>query len=357
MSRDKAAPTGFTADIHILDLRPETGDVRAEVIAGLRSTPKRIPSKFFYDTKGSRLFEEICDQPEYYPTRVELEITRRHAVDIAERCGPRCLLVEFGSGSGVKTRVLLARLEDPVGYVPIDISRSALVNSSRSLNAEFPALEVLPVLADYTRPIQLPVPRRQPARRVAYFPGSTIGNFIPEVASGFLSRIAAACGPGGGLVIGVDRYKASELLEPAYNDAAGVTAEFNLNLLARINRELNADFDLDTFEHRAIWVDDLLQPDILHGIDMREAVPGGWRHAAAGIGRMEMRLISLRAQAVQVGAQTITFDEGEPIITEYSYKYTPEAFIALAAESGFRPEALWTDPDELFGLHFFGLHD
>ena len=343
------------AEVEVLDLHPEAGDVKAEVITGLRMTPKRIPSKYFYDTDGSALFEEICDQPEYYPTRVEMAITKKNAVEIAERCGARCLLVEFGSGSGVKTRVILEHLDDPAGYVPIDISRSALVASSRELNHEFPDLEVLPVLADYTRPYSLPTPKRTPARRVAYFPGSTIGNFIPEVAVEFLRRVALACGPGGGLVIGVDRYKSREILEPAYNDAAGVTAAFNLNLLKRVKSELGGDLDIDGFRHKAIWVNDLLDPDVLHGIDMADAVPGGWRHASAGIGRMEMRLISKRQQRVHIGETLLEFEQDEPIITEYSYKYSPKAFIALAAEAGFQPEAMWTDQDGLFSLHFLGL--
>ncbi len=345
------------AGIRVRDQKPEVGDVRAEVLSGLRLMPKRIPSKYFYDAKGSALFERISELPEYYPTRVELEITRKNADDIAARCGPRCLLVEFGSGSGLKTRVILERLKDPVGYVPIDISRSALVGSSLELNADFPDLEVMPVLADYTRPITLPEPRREPTRRVAYFPGSTIGNFIPEVAVAFLRRVAAACGQGGGLIIGVDRYKAREILLPAYDDAAGVTAAFNLNLLERLNRELDANFDLSAFSHAVLWVDDLVQADILYGIDMTLAIPGGWRHAAAGIGRIEMRLISQRDQNVLIGDEVIAFDYGEPIITEYSYKFSPEAFIALAAEAGFRPEALWTDQNALFSLHFLGLGD
>jgi dimethylhistidine N-methyltransferase len=299
---------------------------RREVLAGLSRPRKELPCKYFYDARGSALFERICEQPEYYLTRTELAITRRHAADLAAALGPRCLLVEFGSGSSVKTPLLLERLPDPAGYVPVDISREHLLASAAALAARFPGLEVLPVWADFTTPFTLPAPRHPAARRAVYFPGSTIGNFGPDEAVRLLAGIAALGGPGGGLVIGVDLRKPAAAVEPAYNDAAGVTAAFNLNLLARINRELGADFDLDAFEHRAFFDED---------------------HS-----RIEMHLVSRRPQAVHLGRATVRFAPGEGIRTEYSYKYSREAFARLAHAAGLAVRRVWTDDTGLFSVQY-----
>lgn len=317
------------ANLRFLDLHPEAGDFRAEVLEGLADTPKRLPTKYFYDARGSQLFDAICALPEYYPTRAEIEITQREAEAIAVDVGPDALLVEYGSGSSLKTRILLEHLRQPAGYLPIDISKAHLLATARQLARDFPAIEILPVCADYTQPIELPAPSRPARRRVVYFPGSTIGNFTPDRAEAFLRRIGQVAGPGGGLLIGVDLDKDRAILEPAYDDAAGVTAAFNLNLLARINRELGADFDLACFRHRAFYNDALGQP---------------------GLGRIEMHLESCRAQRVTVAGQGFDFDAGECVLTEYSYKYGREAFAALAARAGFAVRSFWTDAAGRFSV-------
>lgn len=331
-----------TEDIQLLDLHPEPADMRAEVLEGLRREPPRIPSKFFYDERGSALFDAICELPEYYPTRTELAITRERAAEIAELVGPGALLVEYGSGSSVKTRVLLDALPRLAGYVPIDISKDHLLSTARRLVADYPDLEVLPVCADYTRTLPIPTPELPVGRRVAYFPGSTIGNFLPTAARAFLGRIARTVGPGGGLLIGVDLVKEKAQLEAAYDDAAGVTAAFNLNLLARINRELDASFDLDGFRHKALFRE-------LPG----PGVPDGGSLAALGRGRIEMWLRSLRAQEVDVAGERFAFAEGDEILTEYSYKYSLAAFAELAAEAGLDRVRAWTDPEERFSVQYF----
>src|SRR5512134_720665 len=228
--------------LELCDLAPERASFLADVLAGLTRPQKTLPCKYFYDERGSALFERICQLPEYYPTRTELGILRRHAGAMAAALGPRCLLVEYGSGSSTKTTLLLERLEEPTAYVPIDISREHLLRAAAALSARHPRLAVRPVCADFTRPFALP---KLPGalRRAAFFPGSTIGNFGPAEARKFLAQVAEQCGSGGLLLIGVDLRKPREILEPAYDDAEGVTAEFNRNLLRRINRELGADFD------------------------------------------------------------------------------------------------------------------
>ena len=324
--------------LRLLDFHPPPGDLRADVLRGLAGDApgaagdpagRRIPPKWFYDERGSALFDAITELPEYYPTRAELEITRRHGREIATLVGPRPLVVEYGSGSSVKTRILLDHLVEPVAYVPIDISRDHLLASARRLAAEYPSLEILPVCADYTRPLALPTPARTPGRRVIYFPGSTIGNFTPERAVDFLRVAAAEAGPAGQLLIGVDLHKQAEILVPAYDDAQGVTAAFNKNLLTRINRELGADFDLDAFAHRAVW-----RPST----------------GSEGRGRIEMHLVSRRAQRVRVDDLAFDFAEGEALVTEYSYKYSREAFAALAARAGWSPRGVWCDPEGLFSV-------
>jgi L-histidine Nalpha-methyltransferase len=298
-----------------------------EVLAGLVAQRKRLPCKYFYDETGSALFDRICDLPEYYLTRTEMGIMRDHAGEIARRIGPGCQLVELGSGSSVKTRLLLDALPDVAAYVPVDISGEHLRRSAARLAAAYPNVEVLPVCADYTREFAIPAPSGRAARtRVAYFPGSTVGNFEPAEARTFLQRVAALVGPGGGLLIGFDLKKDPALLHAAYNDAAGVTAAFNLNLLARLNRELGADFDVGQFRHYAFY-----QP---------------------GAGRVEMHLVSERAQLVRVNGDRIPIARGESIHTECSYKYTPAEFDRLARTAGFEPAARWTDPREWFCVDY-----
>jgi dimethylhistidine N-methyltransferase len=316
------------AGARLLDRAPTLARFRDEVWAGLAAPQKTLPCKYFYDARGSALFEAICELPEYYPTRTELGIMERHAAAMADRLGARCLLVEYGSGSSRKTRLLLDRLREPAGYVPIDISPSALGTSAHALRAAYPALEVLPVCADYTEAIEVPAPRLAPARRGVYFPGSTIGNFTPREARGFLAQMARVAGAGGVLLVGVDLAKDRATLERAYDDAAGVTAAFNKNLLARVNRELFADFDLDRFAHRALW--------------------------NAGASRDEMHLVATAAHAVRVAGRVFSFRAGETIHTENSYKYEPGAFAALAESAGLVVTEVWTDPAGAFGVHGLG---
>ncbi len=305
---------------------PATDSDRDEVIAGLRRSPKEIHCKFFYDREGSRLFDRICELEEYYPTRTELAIMRRDAAEMGSLIGPRAAVIEYGSGSSLKTPILLDALDDPVAYVPIDISRGHLEASAARLAERYREIEVLPLHADYTGPIELPASRRRARRRVVYFPGSTIGNFAPAEAIAFLHRIAAVCGADGGALIGVDLKKDKDVLERAYDDREGVTAAFNLNLLRRFNRELGADFDLDGFRHLAFYDEDL--------------------------GRIEMHLVSRRRQTVQIGGERITFEAGERIHTENSYKYSREDFRRLAAAGGLEVERVWTDDDRLFSVQY-----
>lgn len=304
----------------------EAARFRSDVLAGLAHPQKTLPCKYFYDARGSALFERICDLDEYYPTRTELAILEAHSAEMAQRLGRRCLLVEYGSGSSRKTRLLLDRLREPAAYIPIDISRAALDVSARALSEAYPHLEVLPVCADYTGPIEVPEPAKPAARRGVFFPGSTIGNFTPPEAQRFLGRMARVAGPGGGVLIGVDLRKERTVLEAAYDDALGVTAAFNKNLLARINRELGADFDLDAFGHRAHW--------------------------NASAGRVEMHLVSELAQSVCVAGQRIHFAPGETIHTENSYKYELGQFAALAAQAGLAVHRVWTDPDARFSVQY-----
>jgi L-histidine N-alpha-methyltransferase len=297
--------------------------LREDVIAGLGLPQKALPPKYFYDARGSRLFEAICRLPEYYPTRSELALTRRHLGAIARFAGRGATLVEYGSGEGVKSRLLIAALR-PSAYVPVDISSDALRGAAARLRRRFPWLAIRPVHGDFTRPVAIPVARRL-ARRVVYFPGSTIGNLTPGEARAFLRRTRAQVGPGGAMLVGVDLKKDANLLHAAYNDARGVTAAFNLNLLARINRELGADFRLRRFRHYAFY----------------NAIPG----------RIEMHLVSQVPQVVTIGRRRFAFAAGESIHTENSYKYSVEEFRALAAEAGFRATRAWLDARGRFALH------
>ncbi len=304
---------------------------REDVWAGLAQPQKSLPCKYFYDARGSALFEAICDLPEYYPTRTELSIMEAHAAAMAERLGPQCLLVEYGSGSSRKTRLLLDRLRDPAGYVPIDISPAALTDSTRAVAARYPALEVLPVCADYTAPFEVPHPRGPVRRRGVYFPGSTIGNFTPPQAQRFLARMARVAGDAGVLLIGVDLRKDRATLESAYDDAAGVTAAFNRNLLVRINRELGGDFDLANFVHRARWDE--------------------------AAGRVEMHLVARAPQTVRVAGRAFPFAAGETIHTENSYKYDVAHFAALSAGVGLVVREVWTDPEQRFSVQLLAASD
>ena len=293
---------------------------RDDVIAGLSLPQKSLPPKYFYDARGGRLFERICRLPEYYLTRAELALTRANLPAIARFAGRGCQLIEYGSGESLKTRLLIRALR-PAAYTPVDISAAALRGAALRLRREFPWLRILPLQADFSRPVEAPnlLPH---ARRVAYFPGSTIGNLTPEQAQAFLRMSADQAAR---MLVGVDLRKDANLLHAAYNDAQGVTAAFNLNLLARINRELRANFDLRKFAHYAFY--------------------------DPSRGRIEMHLVSLARQAIRIGTHRFDFDVGESIHTENSYKYSIEGFAALAAAAGFTARKLWMDRKELFALH------
>jgi dimethylhistidine N-methyltransferase len=295
------------------------------VLQGLLRPDKHLPCKYFYDAEGSRLFERICELPEYYLTRTELAIMADAAPAIAGALGPKVRLVEFGSGSSRKTRLLLDHLQQPTAYLPIDLAEDALAAAVASLRAQYAALPIEPLLRDYTEPVPLPPAPAGTACTVCYFPGSTIGNFTADETVVFLRRVAAIVGNGGRLLLGADLQKDLQVLLPAYNDAAGVTAAFNLNLLKRINRELGGDFDLRGFAHYAFY--------------------------NAPLGRIEMHLVSLREQTVDVGDHRFGFAAGESIHTENSYKYSIAEFQALAAQAGWRPARAWTDRRGLFALH------
>jgi len=301
----------------------------SDVIEGLRSTPKSVQAKYFYDAAGSQLFERITELPEYYPTRCEIKILRDHAADIAKLIPQGAALVEFGSGSSRKARILLSAAPKLAAYVPVDICREMIEQEATELRRDFPQLKVLPVTADICKPFGLPDEARTAPIRVGFFPGSTIGNFEPHEASAFLRNAANILGAGAKLIIGADLIKSAEVLNAAYNDKAGVTAKFNLNLLTRINRELGGTFRLNTFEHHAFY--------------NRE------RH------RVEMHLASLKRQKVKVAGETIDFRAGETIHTENSYKYSVESLAALARGVGWLPAAAWTDARTYFSIQAFTL--
>jgi L-histidine Nalpha-methyltransferase len=325
---------------HSADWRVAAPSLVADVLRGLHSTPKQISPTYFYDERGSQLFDEICEVPEYYVTRTETQILELHAQEIANRIGENALLVELGSGASTKTRLLLDRLPDLAAYVPVDISRTHLMAAAQRISDAYPRLEVLPVCADFTRAFPLPRSTRTPARVVVFFPGSTIGNFDPPAAVELMRvmrRIAAGAatvrfgiptgsGVGGGLVIGFDLVKDPVVLERAYDDSAGVTAEFNLNVLRRLNREVGANFNLHRFRHQAIWV--------------------------AEAGRIEMQLVSAIAQTVSIAGESISFAANEPIITEYCHKYTPELFATQACAAGWLARDTWADARDYFHIQY-----
>lgn len=313
-----------TAAVALTDLRPSTDDITGDVLAGLSGTPKRLPSKYFYDRRGSELFEQITLQPEYYLTRVELALLADCSADIARAVGAAAHVVEYGSGSGRKTRLLLDALDDPVAYTPVEISRSALLGSVERLDREFGAVEILPVCGDFTEPVPLPRPSREAQRVLVFFPGSTLGNFTDADAVHLLQAMRQTMGAQGSALVGIDLQKSPDIIEAAYNDAAGVTADFTLNLLARLNRDIGSDFDLDAFSHRAIYVPEA--------------------------GRIETFLDSHCDQMVTVAGRRFHFAAGEAMQVEYSHKYTDAGFAALAGQAGLRVERRWNDGRDLFGL-------
>src|SRR5437867_246907 len=306
-----------TAILPVSEVAPTGSDFLADAITGLSSNPRSLPCKYFYDERGAALFQKICELPEYYITRTEIDILVRNRTEIASHLGPNIGLIGLGTGAGTKTRILIEALENPAVYIPVDISEKQLRESTVLFRKIFPNLKILPVCADYLQPVVLPSSSRKATRNIVYFPGSTIGNFEPTEALEFLRRIANFSCRGGGLLIGVDLKKDQRVLEGAYNDSADVTAQFNLNLLERVNRELAADFDLDQWRHLAIY--------------------------NSSAGRIEMHLISESDQTISIAGYKFCFRSGERIVTEFSHKYTPEGFTALARAAGFEFVRMWTD--------------
>ena len=312
-----------------LDSQPhagaQDGAFARDLMKALASRPRCISPKYFYDARGSQLFDRICELPEYYPTRTELRILADNAGEIAAQMGPRSEIVEFGAGSLRKVRLLLDAMDRPARYLPIDISGEHLARCATSLQQAYPGLDVQPVEADYTQRLLLPAPVPGAGRRVGFFPGSTIGNFSPPEALHFL-EVTGQVLRGGALLLGADLIKEPAVLHAAYNDAQGVTAAFNLNLLARANRELGTRFALDQFAHSAFY--------------------------NAPLQRIEMHLVSRRRQQVVLGGQCYELGEGETLHTENSYKFTLDGMRALAVQAGFRPGPVWIDADRLFSVHW-----
>lgn len=305
------------------DFEPDDQDFLSAVVAGLSAAQKSFPAKFFYDEAGSQLFDQICELDEYYPTRTELKILEQFKDEMAALCGDQCHLMELGSGSSIKIRILMNALKNPLGYIPIDISRDHLVQSAQSFSALFPDVPVTAICADYTAEFDLPAIDQ--GQYVGFYPGSTIGNFTPQEAETFLKRVKTKLN-GGGFLIGVDLVKDTDVLNAAYDDAEGVTAAFNKNLLVRCNRELGANFDLARFDHRAFFNSD--------------------------DSRIEMHLVSTCDQKVQIGGHSFAFSKDETIHTENSYKYSIQSFHDLAMISGFTPVRVWTDKEDLFSVHY-----
>jgi dimethylhistidine N-methyltransferase len=305
--------------------QPQESEFAADLVRALSARPRSISPKYFYDAQGSHLFDRICELPEYYPTRTELGILSQRAGEMAELAGPGAEIVEFGAGSCEKVKLLLQAFDRPARYLPIDISAEHLAGAAGRLRRELPGLEVLPVAADYTRRLLLPASMPGAGQRIGFFPGSTIGNFTPTEAQSFL-RMAAQVLAGGALLLGADLVKEPSVLHAAYNDAQGVTAAFNRNLLARANRELGADFALDRFAHSAFY--------------------------NAPEQRIEMHLASRCDQVVSVCGHRFEIGEGETLHTENSYKFTIEGLRRLARQAGFEPGPVWTDRDRLFSVHW-----
>lgn len=314
--------------IDFLDLEPASTNVVHEVLLGLSRAKKTLPPKLLYDKKGSEIFERICDLDEYYPTRAETEILKVFATEMTSLIGEEALIIEPGSGSGEKVRQLLPHLKNPKGYVPVEISREILLRMTDELHQEFPDLKVSPVCADFTQEISLPLTVDSiNGKKVVFFPGSTIGNFTPEEAITFLKKYSQLIGPGGGLLIGADLKKDAEIFNKAYDDSEGVTAEFNLNLLTRLNREANASFALENFTHQAFY--------------------------NSAESRVEMHLRSNIPQLVRVNKTVFRFQEGETIHTENSYKYSVDEFIALCAKASFKIKQHWKDSRGMFCVYYF----
>jgi L-histidine Nalpha-methyltransferase len=295
-----------------------------DVLAGLLATQKRLPCRLLYDAQGAELFERICELPEYYPTRTELSLLREHLPAVAEAVGPDARVIEPGSGAGQKTRMLLAALQRPASYVPIDVAAEQLFDNAVSLRRELPGLEVTPVCGDYTAELTIPRSTRPSERTLIFFPGSTIGNFEPDEAVGFLSGFAAQAGRGGMLLLGADSNQNPDTLVPAYDDAQGVTAAFDLNLLAHVNRTHQASFELAAFRHRAVW--------------------------NAARSRVEMHLVSKKAQTVEVAGRPISFERGEAIVTEHCYKHARPALEALLRRAGWSVVQMFSDDAQRMGL-------
>jgi dimethylhistidine N-methyltransferase len=307
------------------DVHEQQNEFLSESLAGLGAEQKTLSCKYFYDEQGSDLFQKICDLPEYYVTRTETKLLRDISDEIADVIGSGCEMIEYGTGSSEKMRIVLDALKEPAAFIAVDISREHLLQVTESLAADRPDLTVHAVCADFTQPFDLPA-RTGGGNHVAFFPGSSLGNFTHEGAVNFMAGIAETVGPDGGLLIGIDLKKDVAILEAAYDDAQGVTAAFNMNLLVRLNAEFGANFDLDGFRHKALYNED--------------------------IGRIEMHLISLKEQSVTLDGKTFHFAEGENIHTENSYKYGVEEFQALAGRAGFTPVKVWTDADDLFSIHY-----
>ncbi len=315
-------PCGVSDD----DRRPPLNEVLEIAQHGLGLKPKRLPSWLFYDARGSDLFEQICEQPEYYLTRCETALMEMHAESIAETLGNDVRLVEYGSGHAIKTRLLLQHLHQPVAYVPVEISPEPLRLSVERLEREFPQLPVQPLCADFTKALRLPIPPRAARRTVVYFPGSTIGNFESREAAVLLRKMRNEMGDAGAILVGVDLKKDPAVLEAAYNDRAGITADFTLNMLRRLNREIGSDFDLSAFSHRA--------------------------HYNPMAGRIETHIVSRRDQQAKVGRLNIGFRADEAVQVEYSCKYSLDDFAALAARAGLAVTQVWTDPQQMFSVQY-----
>ena len=298
----------------------------SEIVTGLSATQKHISPKYFYDERGSQLFDEITRLPEYYLTNTELGIMRDNIEEIVALVGQQASLIEFGSGSSLKTRVLLQRLSELAAYVPVDISDEHLHASANEIRSEFPHIDVLPVVADFTQQFQLPSPRVMPVRNVVYFPGSTIGNFEHETAMELLRVMHHEAGEDGALLIGVDLQKDPQIIEDAYNDSAGVTAQFNLNMLQHLNRNYGANFNVDEFVHSANY-------------DLHE-------------GRVVIKLVSQSDQTFAIGDKAFNIAHGEAILTEYSHKYTLDGFASMAEAAGFKVVKVWLDAERLFSVQF-----
>jgi dimethylhistidine N-methyltransferase len=321
----------FASEVRTADRQTHANDFLAEAIAGLSQTQKTLPCRFLYDEEGSNLFDQITALEEYYPTRTETRILMDNIEEIVGLIGRDSRLIEFGSGTSAKTRHLLAHLSEFASYVPIDISREWLHQSCAELALEFPSLEILPHVGDFAAPLDLPRPTRRGQRSIAFFPGSTIGNFEPDDVVGFLRNVASVCGPHGGFLIGYDLKKNKRVIERAYNDRKGVTARFNLNILARANRELGANFDLSAFRHHAPYNERL--------------------------GRIEMHLISTRPQVVHLNGHEFAFETGEYITTEHSYKRREHEFASMADAAGFDVVRTWSDKNHWFCVQFLTVRD